>query len=60
MNTKAFSPCWEVSNLILGIGTENQKNFSKNASHCQVFSSNCQKMTLWYKKKIITHPDGFV
>ena len=34
--------------------------FSKNSSHYQVFSSNSQKMTLWCKKKIITHPDGFV
>ena len=25
--------------------------FSKNSSHCQVFSPNCQKMTLWCKKK---------
>ena len=24
MNIKAFFPCWEGSNLILGIGTENQ------------------------------------
>ena len=24
MNTKAFFPYWEVSNLILGIGMENQ------------------------------------
>ena len=24
--------------------------FSKNSSHCKVFSSNCQKMTLWHKK----------
>ena len=22
--------------------------FSKNLSHCQVFSTNCQKMTLWH------------
>ena len=27
MNTKAFFPCWEVSNLILGIGMENQTFF---------------------------------
>ena len=24
MNTKAFFPCWEGSNLILGMGKENQ------------------------------------
>ena len=33
---------------------------SKNSSHCQVFSPNCQKLTLLHKKKIITHQDGFV
>ena len=27
MNTKAFFLCWEVSNLILGIGMENQTFF---------------------------------
>ena len=27
MNTKAFFPCWEVPNLILGIGMENQTFF---------------------------------
>ena len=34
--------------------------YSKNSSHFQFFSSNCQKMTLWCDKKIITHPDAFV
>ena len=34
--------------------------YSKNSSRYQFFSSNSQKMTLWCKKKIITHPDGFV
>ena len=33
---------------------------SKISGHCQFFSPNCRKMTLWHKKKIITHPDGFV
>ena len=46
MNTKALFPCWGGSNLILGIGTENQIIFSENLSCCQVFSTNCQKMTL--------------
>ena len=50
MNTKAFFPCGEGSNLILGTGTENQI-FPKNSSSCQVFSPNCQKMTLWHKKE---------
>ena len=34
--------------------------YSKNSSHYQVFSSNSQKLSLWCKQKIITHPDGFV
>ena len=24
--------------------------FSKNSSHCQIFSLNCQKKTIWHKK----------
>ena len=50
MNTKAFSPCGGGSNLILGKGSENQI-FSKNFSHCQVFSPNCQKRTLLHKEQ---------
>ena len=34
--------------------------YSKNSSHYQVFSSNSQKLSLWCKQKIITHPDGFI
>ena len=34
--------------------------YSKNSSCCQVFSPNSQKLSLWCKTKIITHPDGFV
>ena len=34
--------------------------YSKNSSCYQVFSSNSQKMSLWCKKKIIIHADGFV
>ena len=30
--------------------------YSKNSSHYQVFSSNSQKLSLWCKQKIITHP----
>ena len=37
MNTKAFFPCGGGSNLILGIGRENQIFFSENSSCCQVF-----------------------
>ena len=53
---QSIFPCGGGSNLILGTGTENQQN----SSCYQVFPPNCQKMTLWCKKKIITHPDGFV
>ena len=59
MNTKAFFPSGGGSKLILGIGRENQIFFSKNSSHCQVFSPNCQEMTLWSKKNHYL-PDGFV
>ena len=51
MNTKAFFPCGGGSNLILGIGKENQIIFLENSGCCQVFSQNCQKMTFWCKKK---------
>ena len=47
---KAFFPCGGGSNLILGTGSENQI-FSKNFSHCQVFSLNYWKMTLLPKEE---------
>ena len=55
MNTKPFSTCGGGSNLILGTGTENQIFFlttpaTKSSSCYQVFSPNCQNMTLWCKK----------
>ena len=40
---QSIFPCGGGSNLILGIGRENQIFFSENSSHCQVFSQNCQK-----------------
>ena len=43
MNTKAFFPCWKGSNLILGIGTENQLFFYENLSRCQVFQQIVKK-----------------
>ena len=49
MSTKALFPCGGGSNLILGIGTQNQY-FSKNSSRYQVFSLNSQKLSLWCKK----------
>ena len=39
MNTKAFFPYGRGSNLILGIGRENQILFLRT-DHCQIFSPN--------------------
>ena len=60
MNTKALFPCGGESNLILGTGTENETFILRTPATIIFFASNSQKMTLWCKKKIITHPDGFV
>ena len=43
MNTKAFFACGEVSNLILGIGTENKIFFLRTPATIKFFSQNCQK-----------------
>ena len=52
MNTKAIFHCGGGSNLILGMGRENKLFFSENSSHCQVFSTICQKNDpLLFKKK---------
>ena len=59
MNTKAFSLCWEGSNLILGIGKENQIFILRTPAAIKFFHQilkNCH----FGVKKIITHPDGFV
>ena len=59
MNTKAFFLCWEGSNLILGIGTENQIFILRTPATIKFFHQilkNCH----FGVKKIITHPDGFV
>ena len=58
MNTKVLLHCGGGSNLILG--TSREKKFSNNSSHNQFFSSNSQKLSLWCKKKIITHTNAFV
>ena len=52
MNTKAFFPCGGVSNLILGIGRENQISFLKTPATVKFFSQNCEKLTLVYNKII--------
>ena len=58
MNTKVLLHCGGGSNLILGTGRG--KKFSNNFSRNQFFSSNSQKLSLWCKKKIITHTNAFV
>ena len=50
MNTKAFFPCGGGSNLILGIGRENQISFLKTPTTVKFFSQNCQKMAFWCTK----------
>ena len=59
MNIKVLLHCGGGSKLILGTGRE-KKFFSNNSSRNQFFSSNSQNMTLWCKKKIITHTNAFV
>ena len=51
MNTKAFFPYGEGSNLIKGISRENQISFLKTPATVNFFSQNCQKMTFWCKTK---------
>ena len=50
MKTKAFFSCGAESNLILGIGRENQIFLLRTAAAVNSFSQNCQKMTFWCKK----------
>ena len=57
---QSIFPLWEKLKLNFRDRYRKPNIVSKNSSHCQVFSPNCQKMTLWHKKKIIVHPDGFV
>ena len=59
MSTKALFPSGGGSNLILGTGTENQIIILRTPAAIK-FSIEFLKMTLWCKKKIITHLDGFV
>ena len=59
MSTKAFFPCGGGSNLILGTGTENYIFILRTPAAINFFHQ-ILKMTLWCKKKTITHPDAFV
>ena len=59
MTTKAFFPCGGRSNLILGIGMENQIFIlitPATMKFCHQILKNCH----FGVKKIITHSDEFV
>ena len=43
MNIKAFFPCWERSNLILGIGMENQTFFVRTPATFKFFHQIVKK-----------------
>ena len=43
MNTKAFFPSWEVSNLIIGIGMENQTFFLRTLAAVKFFHQIVKK-----------------
>ena len=43
-------PCGGESNLILGIGREDQIFFLRTPAAVKFFPQNCQKMTFWCKK----------
>ena len=61
MNTKAYFPCGGGWNLILGTGTENQICFLRTlVAPIKFFHRILKKWHFGVKKKIITHPDGFV
>ena len=57
MSTKALFPCGGGSNLILGICTENKIFILRTPTSIKFFHQIHQKLSLWCKKKIITHPD---
>ena len=59
MNTKAFFLCWKGSNLILGMGKENQIFILRTPATIKLFHQILKNDILVFKK-IITHPDGFV
>ena len=60
MSTKALFPCRGVSNLILGTGTENQIFILRTPAAIKFFHQILKSCHFCLKKKIITHPDGFV
>ena len=50
MNTKAFFPCGGGSNLILGIGTENQIFFLRTSAAIKFFHQILKKLHFDVKK----------
>ena len=60
MTTKAFFPCGGGSNLILGIGMENQIFILINPATIKFFHQILKNCHIGVKKKIIPHPYGFV
>ena len=57
---QSIFPLQGSSNLILGTSIENQIFFLRTPAAIKFFHQILKEMTLWCKKKIITHPDGFV
>ena len=53
-------PCGGGSNLICGTGTENQIFIQRTPATIKFFHQIFQNYHFGVKKKIITHPDGFV
>ena len=51
MNTKAFFLCWEGSNLILGIGTENQIFILRTPAAIKFFHQILKNCHFGVKKK---------
>ena len=50
MNTKAFFPYGGGSNLVLGIGRENQIFFVRTPAAVKFFPQNCHNMAFWCQK----------
>ena len=56
MSTKAFCPCGGGSNLILGIGTENQILILITPAAINFFHQILKNCHFGVKKEIIPHP----
>ena len=56
----SISPCGGGSNLILQHRYRKLNIFSKNSSCYEVYDQILKNCNFGVRKKIITHPDGFV